>query len=131
MLEQAFYQACHNAEPAEAIYVSLYCRGRCYGGPEEGGWWYDVVDLEASQLCDTREQAEAILKKIQETVIEQANSDARARHGNMCRDQLDAVNWDGELAQHMFGEVDGPDSYFVVLEEVKGSQINNRRPQWS
>lgn len=23
-------------------HINVYERGRCYGGPEEGGWWYDT-----------------------------------------------------------------------------------------
>jgi hypothetical protein len=26
------------------IYVNVYERGQAYGGPEEGGWWYDTFD---------------------------------------------------------------------------------------
>lgn len=26
-------------------YVSAYDVNRCYGGPEEGGWWYDVWEF--------------------------------------------------------------------------------------
>lgn len=28
--------------PANWVSVALYDVGRAYGGPEEGGWWYDV-----------------------------------------------------------------------------------------
>ena len=29
----------------ERFYVSQYVVDRCYGGPEEGGWWYDWDDF--------------------------------------------------------------------------------------
>jgi hypothetical protein len=32
------------------VYVNIYRIARCYGGPEEGGWWYDMWQLEDS-LC--------------------------------------------------------------------------------
>jgi hypothetical protein len=32
------------------VYVNIYRVDRCYGGPEEGGWWYDMWRLEDS-LC--------------------------------------------------------------------------------
>ena len=28
--------------------VNVYALDRCYGGPEEGGWWYDTEDPELS-----------------------------------------------------------------------------------
>lgn len=28
------------------FYVALYSVDRCYGGPQEGGWWYDWTALE-------------------------------------------------------------------------------------
>lgn len=31
--------------PAEWWSVAVYQRGREYGGPEEGGWWYDTGSL--------------------------------------------------------------------------------------
>jgi hypothetical protein len=31
--------------PAEWWSVAVYRRGRSYGGPEEGGWWYDTGSL--------------------------------------------------------------------------------------
>lgn len=31
----------------ERFYVSQYTVDRCWGGPEEGGWWYDWEDHDA------------------------------------------------------------------------------------
>lgn len=28
-------------DPGLEVYVTVYEIERCYGGPEEGGWWYD------------------------------------------------------------------------------------------
>lgn len=38
------------AMPAGTTYVNVYAVGREYGGPEEGGWYYDSGELELS-LC--------------------------------------------------------------------------------
>lgn len=27
---------------SDRLYVNIYDHGRAYGGPEEGGWWFDV-----------------------------------------------------------------------------------------
>jgi hypothetical protein len=31
--------------PRTLFYVAVYLVDRAYGGPEEGGWWYDTGDL--------------------------------------------------------------------------------------
>jgi hypothetical protein len=43
-------------------YVNVYAIDRCYGGPEEGGWWYDTgASFDGIQRnsfgCDTQEEA--------------------------------------------------------------------------
>lgn len=52
---------CDNTEevfiPADA-YVSVYSVGRAYGGPEEGGWWYDYGTPQASVPVNTWAEAE-------------------------------------------------------------------------
>ena len=39
------------------VYVSLYETERAYGGPEEGGWWYDEYKLEGSKAFTDEEEA--------------------------------------------------------------------------
>lgn len=36
--------------PALWVSVALFVRSREYGGPEEGGWWYDRHDLDTSTI---------------------------------------------------------------------------------
>lgn len=35
----------HGERPARWISVAMYETGRCYGGPEEGGWYYTAGDI--------------------------------------------------------------------------------------
>lgn len=44
-------------EAATPVFVSVYRRLQCYGGPEEGGWWYDRFILQGSVPFATREDA--------------------------------------------------------------------------
>ena len=37
--------------------VALYEIDRCYGGPEEGGWWYDTGTLERIVVIRHSEEA--------------------------------------------------------------------------
>ena len=32
-------------EPAEFVSIAMYTTHRVYGGPEEGGWWYDAGNM--------------------------------------------------------------------------------------
>ena len=35
-----------NSIQTEAFYVNEYLTNRVFGGPEEGGWWYDVGEFQ-------------------------------------------------------------------------------------
>lgn len=46
---------------AGLVYVNVYLVHRAYGGPEEGGWWYDVGELVETRTCSNSEEAIKIL----------------------------------------------------------------------
>lgn len=49
------------------VYANVYRVSRCYGGPEEGGWWYDVGEPLESVRIDpliTTEEVEALEKRL-------------------------------------------------------------------
>lgn len=35
----------HSAECTVLVWVNVYEYTRCYGGPEEGGWWFDGYEF--------------------------------------------------------------------------------------
>lgn len=39
------------------FFVNVYLTDRAYGGPEEGGWWFDYGQIEAVYPCDTLKAA--------------------------------------------------------------------------
>lgn len=122
MIQENFYKICKEAKRTDkGIYLSLYKRMQVYGGPEEGGWWRNIVILEAYQEYNDREDAEKALHTIENNLIPKLDKQAQDIHGNKCLEQLESCDWDGETAQHIYGEVDGPDTFFVVIEESKGS----------
>jgi len=48
-----------DTEPRGRWYVNVYERGQRYGGPEEGGWWYDTgcfVPEKSGLLTDVTEK---------------------------------------------------------------------------
>lgn len=52
------------AEGAEVQFVNAYAVTRNYGGPEEGGWWYDSGEPLASIPCISDEEISAALDQI-------------------------------------------------------------------
>jgi hypothetical protein len=40
-------------------FVNAYAVERCYGGPEEGGWWFDAGQPIESRVCGTDAEVEA------------------------------------------------------------------------
>ena len=51
--------------------VALYEIDRCYGGPEEGGWWYDTGELRRvltvssteARACDQAQRANRLQRR--------------------------------------------------------------------
>jgi hypothetical protein len=53
-----------NPDGTQQWFVGVYLVDRCYGGPEEGGWWYDAGELVRQTAVATRADAEALRTKL-------------------------------------------------------------------
>lgn len=56
-----------STRPAEWWSVAVYQRGREYGGPEEGGWWYDTGTLtehRKMRVCESYAEAQARVQEL-------------------------------------------------------------------
>lgn len=111
----SYFKRLPNAEHASTCYVSLYVRVPYYGGPEEGGWWGEDIRLVAYQRCCSEEEAE-----MYHCDIEALNDSARREFGEFCQTQCDWLEARGLDADYL-PEVDGPEEYFVVIEDTVGS----------
>lgn len=71
-------------------YVNLYLIDRGYGGPEEGGWWYDYGEfIETAAMFTREEEAYAFCQA--------RNAETREEHGlNVGRPPISSVNSRGE-----------------------------------
>lgn len=50
--------------------VALYRIDRAYGGPEEGGWWYDTGDLDRPlRVCATEAAAATLAARINRLLV--------------------------------------------------------------
>jgi hypothetical protein len=128
-IKSAFFNICKDAKPAESAYVSLYISIPFYGGPEEGGWWGSDVELVASEKFTCLERAEAGAKEVQR-MADILNRDAKNTFYERCRAECDWLEARG-LDDDFLPEVDGETSYFVVVEEYKGSRERKGDRQYS
>lgn len=48
------------------FYANAYLVTRHYGGPEEGGWWFDAGELLATTPYETEEQAKTEAERLKE-----------------------------------------------------------------
>lgn len=94
-----------NADGSSAIFVNVYSVGRSYGGPEEGGWWFDCGTPVESYIVATLPEAHAL------------------------RDRLTGP--DGEYAYTgKRGSVLGGNDYEVMIETDPGTDYPSNRPHY-
>ena len=55
------------------LFVSAYDHVRAYGGPEEGGWWYDVYTLQGSVEVNNKEESYEIGVKLFKQYVHEAD----------------------------------------------------------
>jgi hypothetical protein len=118
-LRAAFEAVCVDAVKREGVFLSIYCRSPFYGGPEEGGWWGSDTVLEEYQAFDFIDDARAALNQIG-LHVEAENNSAKLEYSKRCRRECEWIEARG-LDDNALPEVNGPDSYFVRLETVRGS----------
>lgn len=108
--------------PAKTHHVSVYRRTRCYGGCEEGGWWYDRNELVGSIPFPTEEEAHQWLDAAKAEVEAENRRTAPARHRAMARlpDADTAYSGEGYIPA---GWSDGGE-LFVIVEERCGEAHN-------
>jgi hypothetical protein len=117
-IKEAFFAVCDEAKAVEGHYVSLYVQIPYYGGPEEGGWWGSDTCLVAYFQCRTNEEAERV-KEAVEKYAEGLNADARRTFGQQCLREIEWLEARGLEADYL-PEVDGEESYYVMIEESVG-----------
>ena len=88
------------------FYVNVYLVDRAFGGPEEGGWWYDCGQILQSVPCETKQEAEekaGELRKLE-------------KYSNEGRPEIDSVLSEGR--------------YDVQVECLPGADYPSRRPYY-
>lgn len=113
----AFMANIPNATLAKPHYIVLWKRTPFYGGPEEGGWWGNDETPVAYHRVSTLEAAEELRAKI-EAEAAAKTADAKREHGDKCLAQLAYCEARGiDDSNSVYGEDDGPETYFVTVQE--------------
>jgi len=94
--------------------VTVYESTRCYGGPEEGGWWYTRVEAMESFIFSSRRKAKVFLRALEAVCEERdrARRDGYDRHNEACLGYAERWGFDPDSV----GSLDFPGRGFIVLE---------------
>ena len=120
-------------------YINLYKVGRAYGGPEEGGWYYDYGEFEKQLAVFTepnekinRRKAVLLAQSIREKIKEGKTFDVQVAKNQMGWGPMDGVdpNGEGDDRYLMSGGQWGDESLKVITEPHKGKDFPEERPYY-
>lgn len=124
---EAFKQVCESSKQANTWYVCLCINQRCYGGPEEGGWWYDRGELCEYQVFNNEDTANEVAEKVKE-VAKQLSDDSRKKHGEAALRSLEWLEARGLDADYL-PEPNGEEEYYVMVTDSL-PQFDNEVPHY-
>lgn len=110
----------------EIWYLVLLVRIPFYGGPEEGGWYGEDVNLVAYKQYNSKEDAERGLDAVKK-LAKQLSDEARTEYGKQCLREMEFLDARGLDADYL-PEPDGPEEYSVEIceelpEPIRGCRI--------
>lgn len=128
MLAQAFREVFPEASPVQPCYVTLYRHDRPYGGPEEGGWWYDLIVPEESIRVPSREAAERLVENLRDRVREMTATARRERQDAELRE----CEWAEARGLEPGDLPEGPGytRFRVRIESLPGEHATTERPHY-
>ena len=119
-----------------SYYVNLYRVGRAYGGPEEGGWYYDYGEFE-KQLGefsgpDAEDQADELAYSIREKIREGKTFEVPVAKNQMGHGPMDGAdpNGEGDDRYLMAGGQWGDEKLSVMAEPHEGKAFPEERPYY-
>jgi hypothetical protein len=89
--------------------VAVYAMDRCYGGPEEGGWWYDAGTLvRVLRVVKGLERASEIAGRVNRLLKHRRRTLGRAHYGNV---DINSVCYQGGHLRACVYERTAPESF--------------------
>jgi hypothetical protein len=116
---------------SDGCWLSVYRDSRCYGGPEEGGWWYTIRSLEGYIKCHSKEQAKARLSAVIAEVEKMNKDEAPQRYRAFAAlpdEDLEPVPAGCGEGYIPAGWSDGG-QLLVVIEDKLGEGDNTNQPK--
>ena len=128
ILAQAFREVFPQASPVAPCFVTLYRTDRPYGGPEEGGWWYDHTVAVETIRVPSREVAEQLVAKLRSTAREMTNEARRERQEAEARE----CDWAEARGIEPGDLPEGPgySRFRVHIETLPGELTTTERPHY-
>lgn len=117
-------------QEAQPAFVSIYRHSQCYGGPEEGGWWYDRYELVGSKPFQSRDEATNWLEaaRIEVERLNREEAPARARAMASLPD-CDAEPLPDAGEGYIPTGWDDGGELMVMVEDKKGEHDNMLEPR--
>lgn len=116
---------------AQGAWVSIYRTSRHFGGPEEGGWWYDRTTLEGSKYFPSEEEAAAFLDQAKQRIEEMNQEEApmRARACASLPDEDEVCCPAGYSEGYIPNDWSDGGELFICVETQLGVSDNSREPR--
>lgn len=111
------------------IYVSVYNVESCYGGPEEGGWWYDYYRLLDSFQLTNQEEADKLWTILSGYCNQKNASEETQRRQNTANMPEGNSPWLDTEGYIPIGWGDGG-KVRVRKETVRGAWTTTERPHY-
>lgn len=125
MIKSAFEAICDRAQNVEVRYVCLMEKVPFYGGPEEGGWWGEDVNLVAFQECPSETVARELEARVV-TLATELQVESKKEYGNQCIRELEWLEARG-LDSDFLPEPDGPTEYCVLVTQGIPQNVRGNR----
>ena len=112
-IEEAYREICNESQEPKIWYVALCTNERRYGGPEEGGWYYDHSTILEYQAFASEFLAHTVRGLVEQRAQELTKESQRADSQAMA-DSLIWLEARGLEADYL-PEPNGPEEYYVIV----------------
>lgn len=133
-IEELHSQYRNQMQGGKPVYVSLYEIEKCYGGPEEGGWWYDRYTLLSTKKFFDEEEANNFCEALNKEV-DDAGENKEPISSSRGLDQYPDPSRGDPMYDH--SDADIPVGFAglasnqrAYVEEVAGEMETKETPHW-
>lgn len=107
-----------------AYFVQVVTFDRCYGGPEEGGWWYDATNVLFEHKTTKR-----IARKLAKRLAAEVCADNPSAEVELSLPESCDVIQRARRGRNRFSVIGGTD-FLVVMRKSNPYEATRRRPRY-